>query len=1194
MQHKPRRQRGVVITPNGLRKLQGEIGKFEENQKERNSRCNQEELCAHIKRVNPRYTITPMTLGKLLKRQSVEKGTLEKVFAAFNLEPEDGDWGYPERDDQRQEDIIVPKRQYWGEAIDVSDFYGRVKELDTLNQWLLEHRCRLVALVGTGGIGKTSIAAKLAKQIYKQFEYVYWQSLLDAPSIEATLIKLIQFLSDEQETDLPESLGERVSLLIEYLRSKRCLLILDNVESIMRGGSRAGQYLDGYEGYDRLLRAVGEAPHQSCLLLTSREKPREIASQEGEESLVRSLKVSGLKDMEGQQVLKQKGLSGSKSEFKRLVERYVGNALALKLVATHIQEVFDGEIECFLEHGTTFFGDIQELLEQQFERLTSFEKQVMFWLAINREPVSFPELLEDIVPQPRLRQKLQESLNSLVRRSLLEKRSAELFTLQPVVIEFVTEQLIKQVCEEIISQNVNLFRYHTLIKATAKDYIRDAQVRLILKPVIDELLTVFSNEKGIKNQLDRILTTLQVTSPLELGYAAGNILNLLAHLKIDFNGYNFSKLTVWQADLRNVKLHDVNFQNADLAKSVFAEAFGGVLSVAFSPNGKLLAMGDTNGEIRLYQIADGKQVLTCHTHTNWVVSLAFSPDSNKLASGSSDCTVRLWDVSTGRCLHILGEHKHEVWSVVFSPDGETLASGSDDQTARLWCVSTGKCLRIFQGHTNYVLSVAFSPDGQKLLSGSHDRTIRLWCIITGECSTVFQGHDDGIRSIAVSPDGQKLASSSNDKTVRLWNLSTGKCLRIFQGHSNQIFSVAFSPQDNTIASGSHDQTVRLWDVNSGECLKILQGHSNLVFSVAFSPQGNIIASGSRDQTMKLWDVNTGKCLKTFHGYTNQILSVAFSPNGQTLASGGHDRTVKCWDVSNGQALSSLRGHTNWVYSLAFSPQGDALVSCSGDKTLKLWDMGTGQCLKTFHGHQAAILSVAFSPDGQILASGSEDQTVRLWDVRTGQCLRIFHGHQAAIWSVAFSSQGGVLASGALDQKIKLWDVRSEECLRTLEGHTSWVWAVACSPRGDILASTSPDRTLRLWSISTGECLRLLPMDTCWFLSVAFSPDSRTLASSTQDHTIKLWDVSTGECLRTLEGHTAWIWSVAFSPDNQTLASSGEDQTIRFWDVRTGECLKIIRAEKPYEQMNIMGVTGLTEATVSTLKALGAVERPSFS
>jgi len=337
--------------------------------------------------------------------------------------------------------MVSAQRQDWGEAIDVSVFYGREKELAILAQWILSDQCRLVALVGMGGMGKTAVAVKLAEQIQDCFEYVIWRSLRNAPTINEILAQLIQFLSDQQEINLPETLDGKLTRLMECLRSSRCLLILDNAESILRGGESAGYYRQGYEGYGELLRLVGETHHQSCLVLTSREQPRELASNENDTSPVRSLKLSGLQEAEARQVFKKKGaFAGSEEEWKILIQHYGGNPLALKMVASGIEYLVDGnisEVVALLNEGAFVFDDIRNLLDRQFNRLSALEKDIMYWLAINREPVSFQELQADFVPKISASE-LLENLVSLGRRSLIE-RSSIAFTQQPVVMEYMTE-----------------------------------------------------------------------------------------------------------------------------------------------------------------------------------------------------------------------------------------------------------------------------------------------------------------------------------------------------------------------------------------------------------------------------------------------------------------------------------------------------------------------------------------------------------------------------------------------------------------------------------------------------------------------------------------------------------------------------------------------------------------------------------
>ncbi len=291
----------------------------------------------------------------------------------------------------------LDRKYFWGEAIDVSIFYGRVQELKTLEKWIVKDRCRLIEILAIGGMGKTALAVKLAQQMPAEFDFVVWRSLRNAPPLADFLAEVIALISHQQEIELVVEPTVHISRLLHYLQERRCLLILDNVESILLSGSPR-QYLAGYEGYGELLRRVGESVHQSCMLLTSREQVAEVASFAGNNLPVRILPLGGLSIEEGMAVLDDKGLLLAGKAGEELVDLYDGNPLALKIVSTSILELFDGGVRKFLGQGTAVFNGIRLLLERQFDRLSMVERQIMFWLAINREWVTVGDLAADLLP----------------------------------------------------------------------------------------------------------------------------------------------------------------------------------------------------------------------------------------------------------------------------------------------------------------------------------------------------------------------------------------------------------------------------------------------------------------------------------------------------------------------------------------------------------------------------------------------------------------------------------------------------------------------------------------------------------------------------------------------------------------------------------------------------------------------------
>jgi WD40 repeat protein len=193
-----------------------------------------------------------------------------------------------------------------------------------------------------------------------------------------------------------------------------------------------------------------------------------------------------------------------------------------------------------------------------------------------------------------------------------------------------------------------------------------------------------------------------------------------------------------------------------------------------------------------------------------IFSLAFSPDGKILASGSKDCTIKLWEVSTEREISTLKGHRKYINSVAFSPDGKILASGSKDKTIKLWDVRTGREITTLWEHSYGVSSVAFSPDGKTLASSGGDKTIKLWDVRTGQKISTLNGHLSFVSSVAFTPDGKTLASSGGDKTIKLWDACTGQEISTLEGHSDVVDSVAFSPDGQTLASGSWDTTIKIW------------------------------------------------------------------------------------------------------------------------------------------------------------------------------------------------------------------------------------------------------------------------------------------------------------------------------------------------------------------------------------------------
>ncbi|HHP7244769.1 MAG TPA: NB-ARC domain-containing protein [Elainellaceae cyanobacterium] len=323
----------------------------------------------------------------------------------------------------------------WQGIPDVPVFYGRTQELSTLNTWISTNQCRLIALLGIGGIGKTTLAAYLAQQAQNQYDVVLWRSLRSQPTIKTLLDSLFHAISSVS-SDESRSPDFQLHPLLEVLQQRRCLIVLEDMQFILRSGEFAGHYQPNYERYAELLRRVGEVAHSSCLVVTSWEKPLDVSMMEGSNRPVRSLQLEGLGEA-SRLILRERQLT-DEALWDELIMAYRGNPLALKIVATTIQDLFGGSVEAFLDQSTFFLGDLTYLLHEQFQRLSDLEQAVIACLSAAGEPLSLPQLRQ-VIQVNAAWSDLLKALESVGRRSLTEKitfAGETRFTLQPMVMRY--------------------------------------------------------------------------------------------------------------------------------------------------------------------------------------------------------------------------------------------------------------------------------------------------------------------------------------------------------------------------------------------------------------------------------------------------------------------------------------------------------------------------------------------------------------------------------------------------------------------------------------------------------------------------------------------------------------------------------------------------------------------------------------
>lgn len=601
-------------------------------------------------------------------------------------------------------------------------------------------------------------------------------------------------------------------------------------------------------------------------------------------------------------------------------------------------------------------------------------------------------------------------------------------------------------------------------------------------------------------------------------------------------------LTLASGDFRAVKI----WKRPDNLKKFDVPAGAPVPVVAVTTDGKLLAAGGADGQIRLINLADGKPGRVLAGHAGAISSLKFTADNTKLVSGSADKSIRVWNPADGAVLARI-DTPAAVTSLTLNQDSTQIISGGADNLIRVWTVPAAT--KQLGATAIPVVALEVSPDKKWIAVPSADGKVDLIDLANGQIAKSFAGHAGAITSVGFSGNSARLITGGADKTVRIWDIATGQPVAVLQGNGDVVSSVALHPNGNQAASGTADGKLAIWKLDVPAATPLAGDNGQPATVAAVSVDGKKLATAAvvdGKPAIQVRDI-PGGVTHTLLGHEGPITALAFSPDNARIVSGSADKTARIWNLADSKELAKFAAHTNTVTAVAFAPNGQQVASGAADNILKLWNAADGAELKNFAGHTGAVTAVIVHPNGQVV-SASADQTIRFWNPADGAQVRaITHGQPVA--AIALTRDGNKLAATGNDANIKLYNAADGAVLFTLTGHAAAAKTVGFSADNTRLVSTGADNVAVVWDVATGELLEKLPVAA----GIAFAQFAGNVPTSLViGQNDKAIVAVTTHVERTLAGQTKAITGLQFNRGGDAVFTSSEDGTIRRYVVANGQ------------------------------------------
>ncbi|MGB5973688.1 MAG: WD40 repeat domain-containing protein, partial [Nodosilinea sp.] len=768
--------------------------------------------------------------------------------------------------------------------IDLADCGGRNIELTQITRWVIDERCRTIVLWGLPGVGKTTLAAAVIAASAPRVEQCGYLAFSPDVSEEAVLTAIKHWLDPTAPELSPLA---TVDWVLDQLEQRQVLLILDSMEQLFESQQLLGTYRAHTKALQHLFYQAAERHHQSCLIWVSREKPVDFSQLQGPR--VREYSLGELANVGDHSPLHASSApAANPKDWDALIDRYGSHPLVLRGVGAILRDRYQGQPRALLEaHDLAIPAVVQRQFTEALERLLPEEWALLYGLALAQESVGREDLLDTMQPAPE-----DGVVQSVLGRGWVTSQPADrgglVLSLRPLVKALVLERLYKELLAELEAESLRWLQRLPLIVTTAREVVQERQRSAMLVPLGDALKRQYPTDEALAAKGDRLLKALPRLAN-QPGYGASNIIHLCEYLGLGLSGADFSHLAIYQGDLRQVSLQGADFSQAQFSDTAFATALGRDPVAAFGPTTapdrrRYLATGDHEGRLLLWDLVRGKLVwMFDEDQSQGVRSLAFSPQGDLLAVGTETGQIWLWPIGTTYQTDILVDHQAAVGAMAFSPDGSQLASGDDSGKLCLWEVASGFSQGRIEGHYGPVHSLVYNTSGDCLISGGDDQRACLWQTRDRTLLRDFQARSTaslrtaGFLADPNDPDCPSIpfAAGYDDHCLTIWNLETGLPCWILPADLQTLPALAVSPNGRYLVCSRQDFSVSVWDIPERRACYTLPSLGAPVWALAFSADSRYFVTGS-NYTIKLWSAKQGQCWRSFLSQAHRVSCMAFS------------------------------------------------------------------------------------------------------------------------------------------------------------------------------------------------------------------------------------------------------------------------------------------------------------------------------